>query len=163
MTNQVGHEIGISLGTRSTGLAVMHLGSLKNYKVIVFKNRWSKQKLMSILKRLGSLITIPGCTVAVKVPPAVYQSKSLQDLTAALAKHFKDHNIRYMLLTIDDLKNHCFPNLKANKKELIDWITNKYPELLFKYQLEKKNRHAYYGKLFEATIAAEIISSKNVR
>jgi hypothetical protein len=162
MTNQHGHKVGISIGTRSTGIALLQHGFLKDYKVLVFKKRWSKEKLSTILKKLSSLVTLPGCMVAVKVPRHVYFSRELKELICAIEQFLKDNDVQYRFLTLSDLKEHCFPDLKANKRALSKCMGTKYPQLFLKYQLETKSKHAYYIKLFEATIAAEIISNKDV-
>jgi hypothetical protein len=157
------YNIGLSIGTRSIGVAIIQRHELRSYKVLVFKKPWSKQKLRIILQQLRRILTLPGCFVGIKVPPPAYRSRQLKQLLTAVALQLNKQSAQYKLFTIDDLKAHCFPHQKSNKRALLQCIGKKYPQLYLKYERETQNRHAHYTKLFEATIAAELINSENAQ
>jgi hypothetical protein len=157
------YNIGLSIGTRSIGIAIIRHKQLYSYKVWVFKNAWSKLKLKIILGRLQQILKLPACMIAIKTPSPSYRSPQFKQLLKALLISLKNQNIKYELLTIDDLKAHCFPGMKTNKRAMVACIARKYPQLYRRFERESKNRHPHYTKLFEATVAAEIICLENTQ
>lgn len=158
------NNIGLSLGTKSIGIAVLKKQELRDYRVIRFRGIWSQDKKERIIKSILSFISLRHqYAVGIKVPESTYRSRQLNDLLQGLQKSLEQLKIGFELYTIHDLKAHCFPTQRANKKSLISCVGNKYPQLFHPYKRETRNRHAHYSKLFEATVAAELISSTNAQ
>lgn len=155
-------NIGLSIGTRRIGIAVIQSTFLQAYKVLTFRGRWSQSKLTCIIDKLAELVLPYGCIVGIKVPQRPYCTQELQEIISVFLELLRRHEIPYRLFTINDLKAHCFPYEKSNKRMLVQCIGTKYQELFFKYQLETSNKHLHYTKLFEATVAAEIVANENV-
>lgn len=161
MTKPTPYIIGISLGTRSTGIAIIQNHSLIYWKIITFKEPWSKKKPQIIVTKLMKLISgHPSNTIGIKIPSNAYCSKELHQLIFAFQSKLSEEQKHYQMLSIYDLKAHCFANEKKNKKALVECIGNKYPELYLKYRKEHTNKNLHYTKLFEAIIAAEIVALK---
>jgi Holliday junction resolvasome RuvABC endonuclease subunit len=152
------YTIGISLGTRSTGLAIIKNDSLVYWKTISFKQPWSNKKMQTILTKLTQYIDNHSLNViGIKIPTRPYCSAELLKLSTGFQAVLTAKQRPYRMLTIHDLKKHCFAHEKRNKKALVEMIGNKYPELYLKYQKECTNKNVHYTKLFEAIIAAEIV------
>jgi hypothetical protein len=65
------------------------------------------------------------------------------------------------LASIHDLKAYCLQDTNSHKKELSEYVGNKYPELFVRHLRESKSKNAHYLKLFEATLAAELNAKEN--
>ncbi len=145
--------LGISLGTRYTGVAVFRHGELIEYQTKVFNGKITKKKLKRILNSLEKQIAYYTVdSIAMKIPEGEARSKEIRQIILDIEKIAKDKKLQFFRYTISDLKQTCFPDEKANRQDLAEYLMQKYPELSF---VEKcgLNRHTYYGKMFEAVAA----------
>ena len=145
--------LGISLGTRSTGIALLEGNELLDWKVQSFKGSWSINKLRLIQGAINAHIRRHKPTVIIlKIPPKPYASKRVAQLARALEKLGLRKGIEVRFCILMDLKRLLASGAATSiiKEMLIESVTAKFPELQHEYRKEKRNRNAYYSKVFEA-------------
>jgi len=77
--------LGISPGTRLTGLALLRDGELTDWRVKTFKGPWSESKLRDIVFALKTYIDDTGVSVvALKKPDVFRTSNGLERLISEL-------------------------------------------------------------------------------
>ena len=139
--------LGISLGTRQIGIAVIRNGHLLDWRTKSYPEKWSKGKVEKILSAIEMMIIHQAIScISCKVPdkPVDEVNQLLQELKKKAAEFRNDFN----LCTLSDLKNKT-----ENKNELMKDIVSKHPELLSMLKKEERNKHTYYSKMFEAVAA----------
>lgn len=147
--------LGISLGTRRLGISVMQDGELLDWRMTVFKGKWSEVKLGKILGYLRRCINKHSIKVIVlKVPCLIESSPGLQTLITELKEKFTSKDTTVVQYNVTDLKRFCFPNQRCSKKALVEYISQKFPEVQSISAKEKHNLNPYYIPLFEAITAS---------
>lgn len=149
--------LGISIGTRTIGLAVMDKGYLLDCRVKCFPGQWSNKKLTDIMDYLDRFIITNGIPcIALKLNTPERSSKSLVKLTKSLLKLVQGYEMGLQTYTIHDIKALCKD--QPNKSEVARYFTKIYPHLYKEYCKEKKYSKGYYTKMFEAIAAAYLAS-----
>ena len=152
--------LGISLGTRLMGLAVVYDGELIDFRVRAFFSAWNNEKRSEMLKTIEQAVKQYGIKkIVVKTPKPSHCSHSITDLTNDIIALGEKYNIRVMVCTISMiLRNQKEQDLK-NKKSLIQSIVRRYPhhkQLAHLYAKERTKEVPYYVKLFEAIACTEM-------
>jgi len=148
--------IGISPGTRMLGYAGMSQRGLAVWGLKEFKREWSDKKLQKILSAINQLIVeYQPTSLALKMPHPARTSPALDALVREINKLAKKHGITVHSYTLEDLEKGC-----NNKRELIDSLAIKYPELKWKHEkiiktIIKKQKSSF-EKIFEAVAAIEL-------
>ncbi|HYV90918.1 MAG TPA: hypothetical protein VE978_04010 [Chitinophagales bacterium] len=141
--------LGISLGTKLIGIAILRDGELVEHRVRTFKKRWSKDKEKAIHFFIEKLIEYYSVShVALKTSDPLKASKRLNHL---------HENIKQAIEKKIELHNYSLPTVKLglaikshNKNSFMEQIAERYPELRKTYLKEINNRHSYYERTFEA-------------
>lgn len=158
--NSMHNTLGISLGTRFLGMAVIYDGELTDYRVRTFYEPWSKDKKEAILETIRKTALKYGVTgIYVKTPGIGHYSPSIEALIRDLRGLSEAWDIRLATLGIIELKEQYRVNAKNNKEALVNQICQKYPEHRRLAALCKKKtvyRSLNYIKMFEAIVCAEI-------
>jgi len=159
---QTQNILGISLGTRTIGMAMIVNGELVDWYVKAFKGAWSEQKKELILDTIDRMIerytagafaiTLKG--LAVKIPNAMDRHSAVLDLHKDINFLAQGKDIATETFSIRSLKVFCDVR---NKKELRATVFKLYPELKNEFNKDVQNRNAYYIKLFEAVLAAHVL------
>lgn len=149
--------LGVSLGTQKVGIAVIKHNKLLVEKVAKFDYRWSEKKLFDIIRaidktRWGNDVT----ALSIKVPPASHHTQGLKALISEVIRYYKTKDIDFHICTIKELKAHGINESRKNKKQLVQDMAERYPDLLPKAHKELTSHIAYYIKMFEAVAAAEL-------
>lgn len=149
--------LGISLGTRHNGLAVVQGKQLEAAQVHSFNARWSKSKLNAILSLYDRYVREYHIhKMIVKIPKASHLSLAIKQIIRAIDMYVKQQGCLVEYTTITKIKSS---ELKIkNKRDLRKIVVELYPMLIYEMQKEIKNQQPYYTKIFEATIAAHIES-----
>ena len=153
--------LGISLGTRNIGFALMRNGELKDYGVKCFKQKWTRTKESEILSSIEKLVEYDEATaIALKSPDPIRSSKRLNHLNDRLLKALEKGKVKvcsYSLLTVK-----IGLGIKDKRKDGFLWhISELYPELRKPYLKEINNRHSYYDRMFEAIALAKWCAHEN--
>lgn len=152
--------LGISLGTRLVGLAVVFDGELTDFRVRTFYGAWSNEKRGEIMRSIERTIKRYGIKkVVVKTPKSYHCSQNINDLTNDLIALGERLKIKVMVCTISMILRHNKEQDLKNKKLLIQSILYKYQhqkQLAQLYAKEQLNHAPYYVKLFEAIACTEL-------
>lgn len=149
--------LGISIGTRNVGIAVIHLRKLRDYRIRTFAGKWTEEKREVIFSVVESLIKkYQITTVMLKLPPSSHRSANQDELVDGIRELGLWFGAKTFRFTMRDI--NCSYSLPANKgkKAMIDAIVEKYPELLERSGKKGKRAQAYNAKLFEAIACADI-------
>ena len=156
-----GSVIGVSLGTRLAGIAVMKRRELVVYKVKTFKGAWSKKKQNEILKLFDTLYDHYNVKcLAIKLVSPLHSSKQVDALTLCFMAQAKDKGIKVISYPLHEIKK----SLGLKKRQSVnEHIAGKYIELRKEYEQEQNSFNPYYTKMFEAIAVAELVESKTMK
>lgn len=147
--------LGLSLGTRKIGIAVIKNGDLKDWCVKEFKGPWNKIKLQAITFALLKPCQLYGInTVAIKTPKQNGEQVGLRRLILEMKLYAKVNNTRISYYSRDKIKHHYCGSKKVPFMEVIKAITSRKKELVHAFQKEQKNLNGYYDSMFEAVAVA---------
>lgn len=147
--------LGISLGTRDSGVAIISHGQLIHWKTHSFHERWSAAKLNDILIRFDRYITqFQIRHVVIKIPPATHHSKEFLLLLKKLSELVKYRGCMVAHQTKVDIKNQV-PEV-TNAGTLMEYVTRYYPILQPEQAQELAGRQSYHIKMFEAVLSAHV-------
>ena len=149
--------LGVSTNTRLLGAAIINADHLEDYSIHLHKQPWSPSKANLIINSLEACVR-RYCikTIVLSIPYAYHQTKAWQYLSACICRHFEAKNITVIQKEIEALYSLCPKEQKKTKKVLMQSILQWFPELVYCYRKECRNKSKYYIKLFEAVGAAMI-------
>jgi len=152
--------LGISIGTRTIGIAAMRNGELIRYDVKIFKGKWSEKKLETILLAIEALIKhYQVKNVALKAPDPLHSSSNLVALYSHILLRIRKQELAVVEYSLEDLKIFCKVQARS-KAGIMDYMVESYPELRRVYLKEVNNSHPYYIKMFEAIAAAKLLAEE---
>lgn len=147
--------LGISIGTRNVGLAVIRLRKLTDYRIRTFAGAWNDEKCESIWGMIEAVIKQYGITdITMKLPPPSHQSGNIRQLTNGIKELAKWFYIEVHTCTIQDIKRLYGTSGRGGKKGLAAAIVEKYPEMRVRGTLSRQSE-AYNAKLYEAVACAD--------
>lgn len=147
--------IGINPGTRYLGIAIFQDSDLRDWRVKVFKGKWSKEKMEKIKNTVLSFINhYEPNILAIKNLPPSRRSENLKYLVSRIKEFVKRRDLKVYQYSIKELEKFFLPDEKKNKKNLVKKLTSEYSELFHEFNREKRNKNPYYLKMFEAVALA---------
>ena len=148
--------LGISIGTRNVGMAVIRLRKLTDYRIRTFAGKWTPAKCESILDIVETVIKQNGITdITLKIPPKSHCSENLDDLIDGIEELGKWFHLEVHRCTIQDIKLPYMGSERQGKQVMVAALIEKYPELKKEWHGSKRAQ-AYNAKLFEAIACAEL-------
>lgn len=155
--------IGLSLGTRTFGYAIVSAHELVDWRIRSWQGKWSNKKLKKILRVLDTLIDLYGIQhIAIKIPDELPKSVAFQQLIGGLNVFFQGKNITVRYYRLSEIKALYGLDKRASKQKLLPHIVKQYPELLYEQERIKAQTAAYYLKLFEAIAAAYCLQQEHI-
>lgn len=149
--------LGLSLGTRKIGAALIINTHLHHARVWAFPGVWSPIKLQKVMTKLQRKIKEYHITaIAVKVPSHAHHTAGIKALVSAIQAYCDTNTIQLHICTIRDIKVP-YRIGKRHKRHLMCSIAEKYPKLYGAARKELTNRNSYHTKMFEAVAAAELL------
>jgi RNase H-fold protein (predicted Holliday junction resolvase) len=143
--------LGISLGTTTSGVAVISGGQLICWHIHSFRDRWSADKATAIAARYERYVTqYRPRIIVVKIPPLYHHTESIKQLLKKLAVLFQYHGCMVEYTTKEAVK----ADIIKNNKELMKHATELYPILRPEYESALAGKNRYHAKLFDAVMAA---------
>lgn len=147
--------LGISIGTRLCGTAILKERELICWNTHTFQGAWSNRKADAIYKTYESYIIDHNIKkVAVKIPPSRTYSKGIIELLKRFAQLFEYHGCMVQYNTNESIK-HVIPDIK-NVRSMIEYVSNDYPMLFHEKIIELTNKRQYHTKMFEAVLVVHI-------
>lgn len=146
--------LGISIGTRVTGIAIINDTELIAWQSHTFPAQWSKAKMEQIINRYEKYIRTHKVTmVVIKIPRLSHHNNALKNLLSKLRSLIAFHGCLMDYTTLNELKN-TLPI--QNSFDIQTFIVHQYPVLLPEYNRERVNRRPYHQKMFEAVLIAHL-------
>ena len=156
MSNNSETTLGISLGGRYFGYAILKLGDLVDWGNKTFKGAWSDSKLLAMIWTIEKIIDRYEITqINVKVPPFVDRYSALKQLSDGIRELATDKEIDIKIYTLKELKYISKENEKLTKRKLLTQIAMKYPYVSHEF-LDNDQKQPYYAKTLEAIAMAEL-------
>jgi hypothetical protein len=148
--------LGLSLNSRIVGMAVLDSQTLLDHGVRLFKERWSQEKLLRIVRCISLYCQDYSITsIALIQPPVHYRTPQMKELLNALKRHCRTLHLPLCCYKTEALHVFCGTE-RAKKKALMQELSLRHPELTHAQQKELQNKKKYYIKLFEAVGAATL-------
>lgn len=148
--------LGISLGSRSIGIAVMRNERLIDWQIKSFADAMNEQKLHIITGSILKLIRDNDiASLVLKLPLSLELHANLVALKKHLLKTCAAKGIAVTCYTLSYIKAFVGERV-CNKQDLATCMVTLYPELRFVYMKEQHARNSYYLKLFEAVAALHV-------
>ncbi len=151
--------IGISLGTRLLGIAIVYDGTLYDFRVRTFYGSWNETKRSKIIAAIRKAIEQYAITaLVIKIPRPKHRSLRIQELQDDIRQLSEQLGIKLTICTINCLRDRYNGNTRPNKRVLVESIISKYPQhrQLAKLNVREHNsRRAYHIKIFEAIACVE--------
>jgi RNase H-fold protein (predicted Holliday junction resolvase) len=150
--------LAVNPGTKYLGLAVFQSTDLVYWGTRVLKGKWSQKKMGDAETTLRNLIDQYHVDILVlKKLHSSRSSRNLNCLVRSIEKLTKKKRVRLYLYSLSDLKEFLAEGMKANKMAIAGIVTARYPFLIHELEREKKHKHPYFVRMFEA-IAAGIVA-----
>ncbi len=143
--------LAINPGTKYVAIAIFNESELRDWFTKIFKGRWSKAKLKTILTVITDLAARYGANVlAIKRLHPSRSSRNLNSLVSRIKRDMARKGLDVHEYSIKEMER-CFSlGGKANKRNMTEHVVMKYPVLFHEFEKEKRHRNPYYARLFEA-------------
>jgi hypothetical protein len=143
--------LGISLGCRITGIAIVKGTELLAAHSITLRNKRTKAHTETVNNYIRQYQI---STVVIKIPPNTHITARLEKLLEQCLSLFHYHGC--MVEYKDDkVIKKCLPDL-TDKLSVIEFATAAYPILTPFHRKEIANKQKYHVKMFEAVVIAHM-------
>ena len=150
--------LAVNPGTKYLGFAVFQAQDLVHWGIKVFKGKGSEKKRRTAEKAIQNLIDQYHIHILVlKKLHLSRSSRNLNFLVASIKKLANKKGVKLCLYSIEDIKENLAVGRKVNKIAVAEMMTTRYPFLIHELEREKKHKHPYFVRMFEA-IAAGILT-----
>lgn len=145
--------LGISLGTTTSGVAVISGGELIHWHIHSFRDRWSAAKAAAIATRFERYVVQHNPRIIViKIPPPHHHSTAIKQLLKKVATVLQYQGCMVEYKTKEEVKS---VEMKINNHhQLMNYALERYPILLPEYEKAVAGKNHYHAKLFDAVMAA---------
>ena len=138
-------------GTKYLGVAQFYGSSLRDWRIKVLNARGIEDKIRKAKEVILDFIEkYDPQVLAIKKLNPKRSSKNLNNLARKIKEFTKRKGLALCQLKLSEIKGSVAPGRRINKKELAKITASRYPELLFDFEKEKKNKNTYYQRMFEA-------------
>lgn len=146
--------LGISPGTRTTGIAVLINGTPTHWQLLSFSESWTDTKKQKILTTIRYWVRKHRIQqVAIKIPDNLPISRAYIELVGALNVLCEQHRIVPTYYTLTELKEGYFPDKVVSKPTLIHYLLKQHPDL---HTHRRNTRKKGYDKIYEAVGVARL-------
>lgn len=142
--------LGISPGTRVTGLAIVEAGKLRDMQAREYKDRESLKSLI-----LDFIEKYQVGAIAMKKAPSWLHTTSLRKLYGDIRRIADNTGIFLCEYDTQTLRD-ALPGDHPNKQSLIRYLTQQFPELVIPYHKAANRRKPHTERLFEAVACAHV-------
>ncbi len=147
----------VNPGTKYMGVAVFQAPDLVYWNVRVLKGKWSLKKMKSVESTLLTLINRYRVNLLVLKRLHLSRSSSNLDyLARSIANLACRERVMLHLYSLDSLKDQLSAGARINKMSIASLVASRYPFLGKELEREKKHKHPYYVRMFEAIAAGMV-------
>jgi hypothetical protein len=152
--------LGISIGTRTMGMAMIKDDLLCEWRIKSLQGAWSNRKLKLTLKYIERYIyNHEVACIALKAPHHSRSSKGLRQISSGIQTIADKHGLSIACYSIEELKLFCNTGSSTNKITLRNYVVEQYPHLAYEFNRELIIKNPYYDKVFAAIVAAKMYSA----
>jgi len=145
--------LGISLGTATTGIAVLDGGELVFWHTHSFRDRWSSKKATKIASCYEAYVSqYKPYVVLIKVPPIHHHTAAIKQLLKKASTVFEYHGCMVEYKTKEDVK--AVMQGVHNHNDLMKYAIAQYPILEEEYTQALATKQQYHAKVFDAVMVA---------
>ena len=138
-------------GTKYLGVALFYGAELRDWRVKCLNGKGIENRIKKAKEVISDYIEKYGSQVlAIKKLDPKRSSKNLNSLARRTKEFAKRKGLAVYQLKLSGIKKSIAPGKRINKKNLSKMVVSQYPELLFDFKKEKKNKNIYYQRMFEA-------------
>ncbi|MBW4891135.1 hypothetical protein KXQ82_15525 [Mucilaginibacter sp. HMF5004] len=150
--------LGISIGTRTSGIAILSNRSLVSWDTLSFKDSWSQQKGSYIISKYERYMKEHNVTMVVlKIPRISHHTDAIIDLINKIGSIiYPGCMVEYK--TQAEIKA-AIPEIK-NSRDLMNHTATLYPILERHKHRELQNKNSYHDKMFEAVLVAHLVKEE---
>lgn len=150
--------LGISIGGRQIGIAVIKNNELIDWKTKTYAGLKKRKRIILILDSIKREVKAHKIThVALK---ELERFSAVNDLVHEELKSKGRYGFRVKSFYMDDVRRVFGNSRLLGKKDMLGMITHLYPCLLPLLEKEKKNLNPYYTRLFEAVLVSHLCSKE---
>ena len=147
--------LGVSLGTRTLGLAVGTRNGLIDWRMKAFLETYSRKKVRKIWRVIELAIDRYGVTaIGMRLPHPSFRSEGINQCLKEITKRALAKNIPLYFYDSETIEKHYLKSPAKNKTELAEKIAEKYP--LLKNEYYRLDENKYYMKIFDAVAVMEL-------
>src|SRR6266581_4939901 len=107
--------LGISIGTRNVGIAIIRLRKLTDYRIRTFAGKWTDEKCEAIWDVVEMAIKQHAITdITIKIPDPAHCSENIEELIDGIKELGKWFHIEVHRCTIQDIKLPYADSKKCN-------------------------------------------------
>jgi len=151
--------LGINPGPKYLGISVFQGSELKDWRIKVFKGRWSNEKMDKVLEIISDYAFVFQVDIiALKKLHPSRSSDELFQLTTMIEEFAYKRGLEVHLFTIKDLERSFSPKKRINKSQLAEIVALEYPFLFHELAKEKISKNPYYIRMFEAVALGAVCS-----
>ena len=147
--------LGISLGTRTTGIAVLRHRELLEYRTLTIRAAETHKQAATIARYIMQYRIV---MVVIKIPPLSHLTEKLRKMLKSFASLFEYHGCMVQYKDTEAIKRQI-PTIR-NKEGLIRFVSETYTVLSPVQARHSANKQNYHYKMFEAVAAAHLYSDK---
>ena len=138
-------------GTKYLGVAQFYGTSLRDWRIKCLNGKGNENRIKKAKEIILDFIERYSPQVlAVKKLDSKRSSKNLNSLARKMKEFAKRKGLTVYQLKLSEIKKPFALGQRINKKELAKITVSRYPELLFDFGKERKNKNTYYERVFEA-------------
>ena len=149
--------IGINLGARYAGIAVIIGTELRDWRIRVIKGKALIEKFQSLSSILSRLVdTYAPVTIVLKKLHPSRTSATLNRLQLEAKAFLDQKGVTVQEYTLNQLKMRLLPGQRSNKINLTEFVVALHPILVAEWERECSLKRAYRMVMFEAVALASV-------
>ena len=147
--------LGVSLSTRTLGLAIGTRNGLIDWRMKAFLETYSRKKVRKIWRVIEVAIDRYGVTaIGMKLPHPSLRSEGINQCLNEITNRALAKDIPLYFYDSEIIQKHFLKSPGKSKMELAEKIAEKYPFLKNEYY--KLDENKYYIKIFDAVAVMEL-------
>ncbi len=155
--------LGLSLGTRRIGVAVIRNGDLREWQVKEFKGVWNKRKVEAVVFYIYKLCGFYRTRIiAIRIPKESTNRTGIRRVMFELQEYAEKQGFRLLFYSLTDVRKHYSCKVTAQGKHLAEMLTALKPELSHDLKRDARNLNSYYNSMFEAVAVAVMASDEDL-
>ncbi len=143
--------LAVNLGHRYIGLAVLYGAELREWAVKTLRSLSSDEAIARVEKILSDYVNRYDIQVlALKKLHPARCSSVLPQMVLAAKRFARSKKLALFECSLSELKKTLLPRQRANKNRIMEAMTDRFPFLFRELERERRHKHPYFVRVFEA-------------